>query len=150
MTSRNTRNGAAATSTTIDAATLVSQVEAVFTDADAARATALRNLASVRTARTNVMQRVRDGLLRNRDPDLWLRRPVQGTVVWRRLQSLRAGRNVRPGQGWLLQRRRHLPGQRAPMRRPQRLVRDRQRLRRASAHVRRLRQRQLRQVRVHR
>jgi hypothetical protein len=53
---------APAAGTTLDAATLVNQVESVFTDADALRASGATNLAMVRTARVNVLQRVRDGL----------------------------------------------------------------------------------------
>lgn len=47
---------------TVDAATLVNQVEAIFTDADTLRASGATNLALVRNARANVMQRVRDNL----------------------------------------------------------------------------------------
>ena len=47
---------------TMDAATLINQVEAVFTDGDAARAAGSLNLATIRTARANVLQRVRDGI----------------------------------------------------------------------------------------
>ena len=47
---------------TIDAATLVAEDDNAFANADAARVRVLGNLASLRTARTNVMQRVRTNL----------------------------------------------------------------------------------------
>ncbi len=46
----------------VDAATLLDQIDGVFPAADVARAAAFTNLATIRTARTNVLQRVRDGL----------------------------------------------------------------------------------------
>ena len=48
--------------TTVDASTVLNQVEGMFTDADTARATGSMNLATIRSARVNVLQRVRDRL----------------------------------------------------------------------------------------
>ncbi len=49
----------------VDAATLLDQIDGVFPAADAARAAAFANQATVRTARMNVLQRVRDNLAPN-------------------------------------------------------------------------------------
>jgi hypothetical protein len=46
----------------VDAAILIDQIDGVFPAADAARAAAFSNLSAVRTARMNVLQRVRDRL----------------------------------------------------------------------------------------
>ncbi len=50
------------TGTTVDASTIVNQVEGMFTNADTARAAGSTNLAMIRSARVNVLQRVRDRL----------------------------------------------------------------------------------------
>ena len=62
MSSKKPAAASSSGGTSIDASTLVNQVDGLFSDADAARATGLTNLANVRTARTYVMQRVRTDL----------------------------------------------------------------------------------------